>query len=176
MKPPASTLVIALVALALALLGYGFLKSAVSHKSVTVAALAEQIEAQSVSAGRIAAARAALAELAGDEGLVQGYFVSPTGVVALIDALQSLGQALGTEVGIDSVSANASKTALALSLTIKGPFDAVMRTVGAIEYAPYDISVTGLSLSASGKDAWTANLTLLVGSAPGTAASTTTSP
>jgi hypothetical protein len=175
MRPPLSTLVLSLGMLVLALFGCGILKSAVSNKSAEVATLEHEIEVQNTNASRIASARAALAALAGDEDAVRGYFVPQTGVVAFIDDLQSRGQALGTQITIDSVSADAEKAVITLSATIEGPFDAVMRTVGSIEYAPYDVSVTELSVMFGGKDVWTAHLMLSVGSVPGTPASTTPS-
>jgi len=153
------------VALA-ALVGYGFWYAAVAAKSAAVANLQSQIDTKTETMSRIASARAALAEISGDEAAVQSYFVSETGVVAFIDGLEAQGKAQGTVVSVLSVSAGAADTqpAFVLSLTIKGAFDAVMRTLGAIEYAPYDLSISELSLVQNGKNAWQADLKLLVGS------------
>lgn len=154
----------------------------ISAESARVAGLEGQIEAKTQVASRIASARAALAEISGDEAAVQAYFVSSANVVNFIDDLENRGKALGTAVSVVSVSADPSQTrpALDLVLTAKGSFDAVMRTVGAIEYAPYDITLSDFSVTQDDKGAWQANLKLVVGSAAGNlsdataAASTTT--
>ena len=63
-------------------------------------------------------------------------------MVGFINGLEAQGQALGTTVSVLSVSAGTGKQpTFMLSLTIEGTFDTVMRTVGVIEYAPYDISL-----------------------------------
>jgi hypothetical protein len=39
-----------------------------------------------------------------------------------------------------------------------------MRTVGAIEYSPYDLSVSGFSLNQDAENGWQATVGLVVGS------------
>jgi|SRR3989344_9165169 len=172
MRPPLTTVGISLTLLVVALGGYVFARTVVDAESASVAELGSQIDVQSKNAHRIASARAALAELAGDEATVQSYFVGAAGVVAFINDLQSRGQALGATVDVESVAATTAREArpaLLLALTIKGPFDSVMRTVGSIEYAPYDISITGLTLALDATDVWRASMNLSVGSATSTA-------
>lgn len=167
MRSSLITLGVWCAALVLVVGAYELTRSLVVDKSATVASLERQIQVESTSANRIAAARAALSELAGDEAVVQSYFVAPSGIVALIDSLQSGGQALGASVEVDSVAAAgvaATRPALLLSLNITGPFDAVMRTIGSIEYAPYDLTITALSLAVNAEDAWAASVNLSVGS------------
>lgn len=166
MKSHFPNFIVELVIMAVIIVGYGFWYAAVSAKSAVVAGLQDQITAKTETATRIAAARAAIAEIAGDEAVVQGYFVSETGVVAFINGLEAQGQKQGTTVSVLSVSTDTKDTqsTLLFSIAIKGPFDAVMRTVGAIEYMPYDLSVTGLSLVQDDKNSWHADLTIRVGS------------
>ena len=71
-----------------------------------------------------------------------------------------------------STTGSGTRAALVLALGIKGTFDAVMRTLGVFDYAPYDVSIPSVSLSQDGKNSWRASLTLMVGSVPGTATST----
>lgn len=159
-----------LIIMVVILVGYGFWYSAVTAKSATVAGLQNQITAKTETATRIATARAAIAEIVGDEAIVQGYFVSETGVVAFINGLEAQGQKQGTMVNVLSVSTGTKGTqpALIFSLSIKGSFDAVMRTVGAIEYMPYDLSISGLSLVQDDKNIWHADLDIRVGSVKAT--------
>ena len=159
-------LVVALLILAAALGGYGISYAAISAKSVAVADLQEQIDAKAMIANRVSSARTTLAATAVDEAAILGYFVPENGIAAFIDGLEARGKAQGTSVDVLSVSANAGKAqhAFLLELTVTGPFDAVMRTVGSIEYAPYDISVTQLSLSRQSSGDWQADMNLSAGS------------
>jgi len=148
------------------LIGYAMWYAAVANKSAAVAGLESDIAAKTEAANRIASARAALSGIAGDEDAVQNYFVPETGVVAFINDLEAHGKAQGAAVSVLSVSTDNSGTppTLLLALSVKGAFDAVLRTVGAIEYAPYDLSISGLSIKQDASNAWHADLKILVGS------------
>ncbi|MEK7554101.1 MAG: hypothetical protein AAB517_01905 [Patescibacteria group bacterium] len=146
--------------------GQGFWYSVVAEKSSAVAYLQGQINARSEAAGRIASSRAELAKIADDEITVRSYFVSENDIVVFIDGLQARGLSQGTIVKVLSVSAGGTnaRPTLTLAVTVTGAFDAVMRTVGSIEYAPYDISISKFSVMKSDKKNWLANLELVVGS------------
>lgn len=163
-------LLVAVSALLVAGAAYSFMYSAVSAKSAEAAQLQNQIRAKTEAAARVSAAKAALAEVAADEAIVRAYFVPESAVVPFIDDLESRGRALKAVVSVTSVAAKpiAGHPALSLSLTIDGSFDSVMRTVGAIEYAPYDVSVSALSLDRVEGAGWHAGLGLIVGSASST--------
>ncbi|OGG78451.1 hypothetical protein A3A36_02025 [Candidatus Kaiserbacteria bacterium RIFCSPLOWO2_01_FULL_52_12b] len=175
MKPSLIQFGIALVIGIAALVGYNVWQGVVMAQSAALADLENQIAEKTDTTNRAAAARSALADMAGDEAIVQGYFVSDTGVVPFIDDLESRGRALGTAVTVASVSTSGigARTTLALSLTIIGGFDAVMRTVGAIEYAPHNITISSFSLGQADKDSWRVDLKLSVGSSPATTATST---
>ncbi len=177
MKSPLIHFGLMLVAFIVAVTAYGFWYAAVSHKSQAVAALQSQIDAAHENATRITKARAALAEIANDETNVRSYFVPESGVVAFIDTLQARGLKQKASVSVPSVSTGGTEAAptLVLSLSIQGTFDAVMRTVGSIEYAPYALSVTSLVLALDDKDMWHATLGFSVGSSPMTASTTVSS-
>ncbi|MDE1919700.1 MAG: hypothetical protein KGH56_03340 [Patescibacteria group bacterium] len=166
MKSSFSDLILASVICAAVFIGYGFWYAAIASKSVEVTGLESQIEAKTEAVSRMASTRAALAEISGDETVVQSYFVPEIGVVAFIDDLQNRGRALEAAVSVLSVSTGgtSAEPALLFSLSVKGTFDAVMRTVGAIEYAPYAISVSGLSVDQDAKNSWHADLKLRVAS------------
>ncbi|HCR52746.1 TPA: hypothetical protein DIV48_03870 [Candidatus Kaiserbacteria bacterium] len=161
-----------------ALSGYGYWYTAIANKSIAVADLQNRITAKTETAGRIASARSALAEIAGDEAAVQDYFVPETGVVSFINDLEARASKQKAAMKVLSVSVEGvpTKPTLVLSLAIDGTFDAVMRTVGAIEYAPYDLSVSKLSVRWNEKNTWSATLEITVGSVPATASSTQRTP
>ena len=175
MKSPLVHILIASLVCVSTITCYGFWYSAVRDKSTVATLLENKIIAKTETARRIASARASLADIAGDEASMRSYFVPETGVVSFIDNLEAQGKKLGTTVNVLSVSAGGAETqpTLIFSLTISGKFDAVMRTLGAIEYAPYDLSVSTLSIQQDGKNEWSANVSLLVGSVTVTAATRT---
>lgn len=171
MRPIFVQLILAFVVCAIAIAGYLFWYVAVAVQSASVTALQSRIDAKTDTVSRMVASRAALADMAGDEVAVRNYFVSDTGIVAFIDGLEALGRAVGsTTVNVLSVStaSTGARPAFKFALSIKGKFDGVMRTVGAIEYAPYAISVSSLSVAKNAKNDWQANLVFLAGSATST--------
>jgi len=168
MKRSLAALLFSLVLFGLAMCVYGYGYFLISRKSVAVASLEQQILSKMETASRVSSAHAALAEISGDEATVQTYFVSQTQVVSFIDALQTTGTNLGTKVEVLSVSQKPStaRSALAITLSVSGSFDAVMRTVGAIEFSPYDLTMDTFGLSKDVSiDLWQANMTITVGSA-----------
>lgn len=169
MKSPVIHLSSALAAFALALAGYWLWYAAVAEKSVAVVTLQTSIDASANAASRAALARAALAELEGDGATLRDHFVSETGIVAFINGLEALGRATGsTTVSVLSVSTAAdaaARPAFKFALLVKGTFDGVIRTVGAIEYLPYAVSVSSLSVAKNAKNDWQASLVFLAGAA-----------
>ena len=175
MKSPLAHAILACSVCIAMILGYGVWYAAVEAKSIAVADVENQISTKIETASRIASARASLAEISGDEDSLRNYFVPETGVVAFINNLEAQGKTLGATVRVLSVSTSgaSAQSALSFTLIIKGTFDAVMRTVGAIEYAPYDLSISKLSLERDDKNSWHATLDLLVGSVSASAKSNT---
>lgn len=174
MKSLLAHLFIACAVGAAALIGYGIWYSTIAAASTAVAELQNRIVTETESANRIASVRSAIAELSVDELAVQNYFVSEVDAVAFINDIEARGRSQGTAVTVLSVSTGTdrSQPILALSLMVRGTFDAVMRTVGAIEYAPYALSISELSLAQDAKNNWSANLKLRVGSVSAAAAAT----
>lgn len=166
MKRAIFNLALALVICVVSIVGYGIWYVNVSSTSATVASLQEKIDTKDQAVSRLASVRTALSEVAGDEASVQNYFVSSGDVVSFIDDLQARGKTQNASVNVVSVSAakGGAHAMLALALTVKGTFAAVMNTVGSIEFAPYDLIVTGLSLTKGNKGAWRADMNIAVGS------------
>ncbi|HUQ30437.1 MAG TPA: hypothetical protein VM103_02870 [Candidatus Paceibacterota bacterium] len=159
---------------------YGIWYHAVDSESAHVSELAAQIDLKNATQLRASALRATLDQLASDEAHIGKYFVSPDTIVSFLGELQAHGTAAGGLVKVQSVSTATTNghPALQILLSISGSFQAVMKTIGRIEYAPYDLSVTSLSLNTTldpqgaGKTAaaktWSANMTLFVGSTAAT--------
>lgn len=171
MKSSLAHLSIALLICILSIAGYAYGYTYVANESAQAAELAATIEAKKATVDRSSLIRAALLKLGEDEARIKNYFVSEENIVAFLSELQSLGQSLGTKVEIVSVAASKDVTrpVLTVSLRIEGAFDALSRTIGAIEYAPYAITVTSANLSAtptSENTLWSTAMTLEVGAMP----------
>ena len=168
MKTNLIHLCIAITVLAAALVAYGFWYAAIAAESAAVANLESQIEAKLETASRIASARVALAEISGNEATVRSYFVSEKDVVTFIDDLEARARTQKASVTVLSVSTASENVhpVLTMTLRVAGTFEAVMRTVGLIEYAPYYLRVGSLSLGLDAKSEWHADLSIVVGSMP----------
>jgi hypothetical protein len=200
MKKPLVQLIIAGLILVFITVGYGLWFVAVDTENAKARDLAGQIISKGQESQRIAAAKAALAVLSTDEDSVSQHFVAPDSIVSFLGGIEAMGKALGARVQVVSVAADQSKTKLGhinLAVTVTGPFDSVIRTLGALEYSPYDIVLTNMSLdttgapaqatptptpiapgaphAASGPKVWSATLNLVVGTGP-TATSTRSRP
>lgn len=185
MKPLYIQLGISVFIFVVAATAYGISYVNVQSESNKAAQLAEQLKEKSLATTRIAQAKAQLAILAPQEAAINQYFVSPSDIVPFLEQFSATGKFLGADVQVVSVSAvpGASNGVLNLSLKITGPFVAVLRTLGSIEYGPYDITTNSLALDAAKKDSdtntantnstWTAELTIVI--ATQAAASTTQS-
>lgn len=161
---------LALAVLVGVLTAYGAWYVVVGQASATSAALATEIETKTQESARVASAREALETLATDEASIQAYFIRQEDIVTFLERLESSGTALGSVVEVVSVGAEDGdeRPHIRLSLKITGSFDAVMRTLGAIEYGPYDSAITSVTLDTlpsengpSGR--WTAAATLTLG-------------
>lgn len=166
MKKPLVHLVLALLLLALALAAYAFWYGRVAALEREAADLAVQAAQADRAAADIAGARSALAKLAEDEAFFGSYFVSTTTVVSYLEDLEATGDALGSVVEVVAVTPAASR--LSISFKAAGPFAAVMRTLGAIEFGPYDATMANLTLEKTA-DEWSASGVVSVGMNPAAA-------
>ncbi|MBI2409957.1 hypothetical protein HYV30_02855 [Candidatus Kaiserbacteria bacterium] len=161
---------IALLVCFVALVAYSIWYGAVAAYSSDVARLSLEISNKTGTKRHLNSARAALAEIENDEALVRKYFVSEADAVAFIKDLEAHGRAQNATLEVLSVSSDklngGAKSALALSLSMSGTFDAVMRTLGAIEHAPYAVSTSNLVFSKEAGGSWHAQLSLVAGSRP----------
>lgn len=140
-------LVVALIVFAAALGVYGIWYSLVGKASVEAATLSEQIRTKSQDSARVAAAKVALESLAEDEAAMRAYLVREQDIVPFLGTLEDTGASLGSRVEVVSVSADSQgeRSQIQLSLKISGSFDAVLRTLGAIEYGPYDSAIQSVT-------------------------------
>ena len=166
-------LLLALALLVTALAVYSAWYVSVGKASAEAAALASEIHTKSLDSARVASAKAALESLVEDEETMRSYLVRESEVVSFLEELEDAGGSLGTSVEVVSVGAESvgGREALRLSLKVTGSFDGVLRTLGALEYGPYDTRMQNVTLdTTAGTDgtpgAWTATATLLIGTQP----------
>lgn len=149
---------------------YAFCYGAVGAMSRKAAALDTEIRTKSEESARVAAAKEALASLAADEASMRQYLVRQEEIVPFLGRLEGTGAALGSSLQVVSVSTEkaAPRGRILLSVKITGSFESVLRTLGAIEYGPYDSAVTNVTLDTSESEpgqtaAWSAVATFTLG-------------
>ncbi len=146
---------------------YGVWYARVAEKSVQMAELQKSILVKNETISRIAIARATLQKNQDPAHNLTTYLVAQKDVVAFISFLESTAKKTGTILEVMTVAPaedTKNSPALALTLSIDGHFTALMQTLGAIEYAPYAISFSSLTLMKREKDLWHAEVRALVGS------------
>jgi hypothetical protein len=149
MKSSLSILVLT-IALALGALGaYAKWYAVIAAKSARVAELEHNIASKSRTIERAVATRATLLENKEHTDRLLAYSVAQEEVVPFISVLEGLALARGTKLEVLSVSLEGPKEreVLVIALKVDGSFDAVLRTLGAIEYAPYAISFSNAGFS-----------------------------
>lgn len=133
-----------------------------------VVATEQEIRNRNAEVANIREAQNALAALAESEARIRRYFVPEGEVVAFLEEIGRTGDALGadvTVVGVTEKTIEDGRTMLDLSVQATGPFASVMRTLGTLEFAPYDITLSNLSMNAaeSADAAWSASASFDVG-------------
>lgn len=165
MKAPliqlAAALLLALAAIGGYVLWYGY----VQGLETQAAALAADVAARDADRAQAASARSAEADVAAKEGFVASHLVETSDIVSFLESLEDTGKSFGADVQVASVSDEAAEAAgtISLSLSVTGPFDAVMRTLGAIEEGPYAAAANDLSLDTSNGQDWTAAGVFVIG-------------
>ena len=158
-------LVIAVVVLALSIAAYVAAYLFVGSIGTKVVEAQKQIATKTVESEGIRKASTALSALVESEARVKSYFVPTDGIVPFLEEIGQTGSSLGANVIVVGVTEKGEVdgvTAMTLALRIEGSFASVMRTVGSLEFAPYDIALTNLSLDA-GEETWGASATYEVG-------------
>ncbi len=176
---PLTQLATALLILLIVLGVYLFWYAQVGAETRKIGIMEAQIQTQTQASSHIDLIKSQLNDLNTGQEAISQYFVSTNNVVPYLEGLQATGQFFGSNVTIASVSATPGTFygKLDLSLTISGPFSAVVRTLGAIEYQPYDTTINTLSLdttpssggSTPSASQWTANADFFVGTVNDTA-------
>lgn len=167
MKNSYAQLAIALVLLLAVFGAYGMWYHELSSVSDDVGTLTSEVALKNLDAAQAASAEKELTKLSTEEGAIEGYFVPSSDVVSFLEDTEGIGTATGAKVSVVSVNANPTpRPHLDLSLKIVGSFDAVLRTVGAIEYGPQDVRTSTLTLDSVPDDkapTWTATMAVKVG-------------
>jgi hypothetical protein len=142
------------------------------HFTARADELATQVNVKNQALENATRAHSAISSLTTEQGSVDQYLITKQEVVSFLESLQGVGAPLGAKVNVLSVSDQKDKTRsrIQLQLSVTGSFDAVMRTLGAIEYAPYDGVMSNVTLNTGVGDggtttgsAWTGLATYSVG-------------
>lgn len=148
---------------------------AVEGMEKKAATLQTEVSAAQIQIDRVRAAKEALPALASAEVATSAFLLSTEDIVPFLETLEKKGRAQGGVVTVLSVNTEhaGAKPRIALSLTISGSFDAVLRTLGTIEYSSYDIRVVNATIEKvgaadKGSATWTASVVLSIGAESGT--------
>lgn len=153
---------LALLFALLAGLLYGWWYVQVTTEIAQSEALAAEAQMLGEEFSRSALARTELAALAVDEAFVAGRFLPVPEIVEFLEELETTGRSFGAQVSVVSVADATTKGRLSVALSIAGSFDAVMRTIGAVEYGRYASVVRNLTLDTAGEGEWSASMTMEV--------------
>lgn len=152
-------LIAACVFLALSLAAFSVWYMTVENARAAVGKATEDIALKTTEAKRIQDARGALTALSHNEERIKGYFVAKEEIGSFLETISATGDSLGSDVEIVSVNeepAGEGRARVSVALSVTGSFDAVMRTIGALEYGPYDVLVKNLSLNSEEESGWNA--------------------
>jgi Tfp pilus assembly protein PilO len=170
MNSSLSHLVFALGTLIIVLGGYAWWYSVVSNESATAVRLLQEVEVRTDATTRASAVSTALARIESEQGAIEDYFISEENIVAFLEDIEQIGLSTGARVQVVSVGdLERRETTLPLSVVIEGGFNAVMRTVGAVEYMPYAVTTVSASVQQITNEegaVWRARLDLTVGITP----------
>jgi hypothetical protein len=166
MKPALTSFGGAVLIFLLVLSMYAVWHSRVETRSAEVGRLENDLANKNQAVNRITSARATLERNNDPAHSLSKYFVAETDAAPFIALLEGVAEREGTELEVIAVSADGTKVAPALLFTlgVEGSFNPLMQTLGIIEYAPYDISFVGMTLSKGEKKLWRAEVRLRVGS------------
>ena len=164
---------LAILALSVGLcVGAGMALNKVEKKATT---LQTEVSAAQTQIDRVRAAKEALPLLASAEAATSAFLLSQEDIVPFLETLERKGRAQGGMVTVLSVNTEhvGAKPRIALSLSITGSFDAVLRTLGTIEYSSYDIRVVSATIEKVGSTdkgpaSWNASVVLSIGAESGT--------
>jgi hypothetical protein len=182
MTRPYIHIVVAGLLFVLALGAYTLWYHHVSALSAQAAELSTQKQSLGDANGRASSVRRELEDIAREEDPVYSHLVGKETIVTYLEGLETTGKNLGAGVEVVSVAdapaAKGQPAQLQMSLRISGPFDAVMRTLGAIEYQSYATTLSSLILDTppEADTGWTAAAIFLVGTPPATATTTSAKP
>lgn len=161
---------------------YAFWFRHVNALSAEAAQLSTELRTRGDAGSRASSLRRAIGEIERQEGEVYRRFVGSDTIVTYLEGVEATAESLGASVEVVSVGNASAKrdqlVQLQMSLRITGTFDAVMRTLGAIEYQAYDTTLSSLTLDTPPQaDAgWTAAATFLVGMPPAATTGTPAKP
>lgn len=167
-RTPIIDVVAAATLLLLMLSAYAIWYRAVETRAQEATTLAEELQQRGEAGGRVALARKALEGLDADEATVHKYFITNEELVTFLESLERTGEQLGADIEVVAVQRGegAQSTTITLALSIQGTFDVVLRTLGAIEYQPYDTRLTSVTLDTANAGVWTMAATVAIGTIP----------
>lgn len=161
-RSPFLPLGLAIIVALAAVMGYLFWHRAVVDASANAALLAGEVALKSGVLSESASARSALAALSDDEDFMERLLLSTEDLVPFLEELEASGSDYGASVSVVSVSDAEGEGRIRVAFSIEGSFDAVMRTLGTVEYAEHASAVRNVTLDTPGEGMWSAAVTMIL--------------
>lgn len=144
---------IATLTLILVGLGLVFWQHVVGEERVKIEKLREEAALLKEQTRRVEG-RDSLILLEEEERFVYERLLQVNDVVSFLESFERKGNPHGAEVSVVSVSEK-QENRIAIAFSISGSFDAVMRTLGSIEYEQYASTIETISLETTSGEGWT---------------------
>ncbi len=114
------------------------------HTSAVEIALAEKIADEEHSA----VLSKKIADLQASKNIIDSYFANPSNIDTFVGTLENLGSQFGSLITVNNVEVAPDKqNIMTTEFTVHGSFQEVMRTVSALENAPYQIHIKELNIN-----------------------------
>lgn len=174
MKRPHLHVIIVLSLLALLVGAYAGWYLIVERAAARALMLSQEIDQTAAVVAVAVESRDAFSTITADEAAINSYFTVIADIALFLEELEVTGRGLGSDVDVISVSDKPTgEGRIALSLRIRGAYDAVVRTIGVIEYGPHDTRLENLTLDVASEGEskeWVATASFSIGTATTTAA------
>lgn len=159
-RNPLIHLGVAVLFAVVSILAYAWWQSMVAQTLTQATEVTAKAKAVEQELSEITHAKQEVASLEENEQFVRERFLPLEDIVLFLERLEETGQKYGATVSVVSVGDAKTSNRVSVALSAEGSFNAVMKTVGAIEYGPYASAVTSLTLDGGGEGNWNASFIL----------------
>jgi hypothetical protein len=153
---------VAILFAVVSILAYAWWQNTVAQTLTEATEVTAKAKAIEQELSEITHAKQEVASLEENEEFVRARFLPLEDIVLFLEELEETGQKYGATVSVVSVGDGKTGNRVSVALSAQGSFNAVMKTIGAIEYGSYASAVKSLALDGGGEGNWNASFILEV--------------